>query len=182
MVTQTLDAIARGGIYDDIGGGFHRYATHKDWNEPHYEKMLYDNALLVWTYLEAYQITKKPRYAEVAHESLDYVLREMTDPEGGFYSAQDAGEVGKEGEYYRLSIEERLKYPLHKDDKVLTSWNGLMIATMAKGYQVLGETRYLDAARKGATFIRQKLYQSGKLLSSTTGSPRRAIHLPPLIS
>ncbi|MBI1909846.1 MAG: thioredoxin domain-containing protein [Deltaproteobacteria bacterium] len=165
MVTQTLDAMARGGIYDDIGGGFHRYATDKDWNEPHYEKMLYDNALLVWTYLEAYQITKKQRYAEVVTQSLDYVLREMTHPEGGFYSAQDAGEVGKEGDYYRLSKEERSKAPpLHKDDKILTSWNGLMIAAMAKGYQVLGEARYLDAARKSAAFIRQKLYQDGKLL------------------
>lgn len=165
MVTQTLSAMARGGIYDDIGGGFHRYATREDWNEPHYEKMLYDNALLVWTYLEAYQVTKKQGYAEVARQSLDYVAREMTHPEGGFYSAQDAGEVGKEGEYYRLNKEERLKYPpLHKDDKILTSWNGLMIASMAKGYQVLGETRYLDAARKAAVFIREKLYKDGKLL------------------
>ena len=165
MVTRTLDAMARGGIYDPIGGGFHRYAARQNWSDPHYEKMLYDNALLVSTYLEAYQVTKKQRYAEVVQQSLDYVLREMTHPEGGFYSAQDAGEVGKEGEYYRLSKEERSKVPpLHKDDKILTSWNGLMIAAMAKGYQVLDDPRYLEAARKAAIFVQEKLYRNGRLL------------------
>jgi hypothetical protein len=196
MATQTLDAMARGGIYDKIGGGFHRYATQDDWNEPHYEKMLYDNALMATTYLEAYQVMKaieeekktspegalrgrldpalpvegatrasSKTYAEVARETLDYVLREMTDPEGGFYSAQDAGEVGKEGEYYHLNKEERAKHlPPHKDDKILTSWNGLMIAAMAKGYQVLGDECYLTAAQKSASFIERKLHSSGRLL------------------
>ncbi|MBI2981054.1 MAG: thioredoxin domain-containing protein [Deltaproteobacteria bacterium] len=159
MATKTLDAMAQGGIYDKIGGGFHRYATREDWNEPHYEKMLYDNALLASTYLEAYQVTQNRLYAEIVRQTLDYLLREMTDPEGGFYSAQDAGEVGKEGEYYHLNKEERLKHiPPHKDDKSLTSWNGLTIAAMAKGYQVLGEERYLTAAQKAAGFVRHNLY------------------------
>ncbi|MBI1909432.1 MAG: thioredoxin domain-containing protein [Deltaproteobacteria bacterium] len=175
IATKTLEAMASGGIYDRIGGGFHRYATRADWNEPHYEKMLYDNALLSSTYLEAYQVTKgaspnevSPKnklYAEVARGTLDYVLKEMTDPEGGFYSAQDAGQVGKEGEYYRLNKEERSRHkPPDKDDKVLTSWNGLMIATMAQGYSILKESRYLEAAQKAARFIEQQLWRDGRLL------------------
>ncbi len=165
MAIRTLDAMARGGIYDRIGGGFHRYATQDDWNEPHYEKMLYDNALLSWTYLEAFQVTQNKIYAEVVHETLNYVLREMTHPEGGFYSAQDAGEVGKEGEYYHLNKEERVRHePPHKDDKILTSWNGLMIAAMAKGYQALGEERFLKAAQRGVNFIRSHLYKEKTLM------------------
>ena len=165
MATKSLDGMAEGGIYDRIGGGFHRYATREDWNEPHYEKMLYDNALLAVTYLEAFQITQKGRYAEVVRQTFDYILREMTDPDGGFWSAQDAGEVGKEGDYYRLNEEERAKHePPHKDDKVLTSWNGLMIAALAKGYRVLGDERYLAAAQRAANFIRKNLYKNDKLL------------------
>ncbi|MBI2082608.1 MAG: thioredoxin domain-containing protein [Deltaproteobacteria bacterium] len=165
MATKTLDAMAHSGIYDKIGGGFHRYATREDWNEPHYEKMLYDNALLTTTYLEGYQVTQNKLYSEIVGQTLDYVLREMTDPEGGFYSAQDAGEVGKEGEYYHLNKEERAKHePPHKDDKILTSWNGLMIAAMAKGYQALGDEKYLKAAQKAARFIEKNLYKNRELL------------------
>ncbi len=90
MVTKTLDEMARGGMYDQLGGGFHRYSVDERWHVPHFEKMLYDQALLSKTYLEAYQITKSPAYARIASEILDYVLREMTSPEGGFYCAQDA--------------------------------------------------------------------------------------------
>lgn len=100
MVVQTLDAMARGGIYDQLGGGFHRYSTDDSWFAPHFEKMLYDNALLVNTYLDAHCVTGEKRFADVARETLDYVLREMTHPDGGFYSAQDAGEVDREGEFY----------------------------------------------------------------------------------
>ncbi len=226
IVTQSLDAMAHGGIYDHLGGGFHRYSTDKKWFAPHFEKMLYDNTQLAITYLEAFQVTQKKEYAEVARGILNYVLREMTDPQGGFYSAQDAGEVGKEGEYY-LWKESELKQALlpeefqifkkvygmnpqgnfqkgenilflfpeqtteisdiknnpllqsaqkklltlrqtrpspHQDDKILTSWNGLMIAAMARGYQVLGDISYLDAAKKSAEFIHQHLMQNGKLL------------------
>lgn len=176
MVVKTLEAMAAGEIFDKVGGGFHRYATQADWNEPHYEKMLYDNALLATTFLEAFQATKRGRFGEGARRTLDYVLRDMTRPEGGFYSAQDAGPVGKEGEYYRWSEAEKKlspealfkirqkRTPPHKDDKILTSWNGLMIGALARGYQVLGEEKYLKAAQAAAHFIRARLFKEGKLL------------------
>src|SRR4029077_14466289 len=90
MATETLRAMARGGIYDHLGGGFHRYSVDAEWHVPHFEKMLYDQAQLVWSYLEAFQITRDPEMARVARETLGYVLRDMTDAAGGFYSAEDA--------------------------------------------------------------------------------------------
>ncbi len=217
IATETLDRMAEGGIFDQIGGGFHRYSVDERWLVPHFEKMLYDNALLVPAYLEAYQLTKKDRYAMVVRETLEYVLREMRDANGGFYSAQDAGEVGKEGEYYvwdetelarvlgsdelqtfadiydlpqggnfehgklvlsrkrhatadvrslteKLLRERVTRVPPHLDDKILTGWNGLMIAAFAKGYQVLGEEKYLRVAQESASFIKQHLWQSENLL------------------
>lgn len=223
MATKTLDAMARGGMYDHLGGGFHRYSTDDQWLVPHFEKMLYDNALLATTYLEAFQVTQKEIYSEVARQILDYALRDMTHSDGGFYSAEDAGEVGKEGEFYvwkeeelakaltakelepfktlygvrsggnfehgnsilhlpenqkwetksdpllqkvhqkLFQIREEREHP-HKDDKILTSWNGLMITAMAKGYQVLGDKQYLHAAQKSANFVQERLWQKGALL------------------
>jgi uncharacterized protein YyaL (SSP411 family) len=221
MILGSLDAMASGGIYDHLGGGFHRYSVDEKWLVPHFEKMLYDNALLATTYLEAFQVFGIPYYGEVARETLDYVLREMTAPEGGFFAAQDAGDVGREGEFYVWTWDELKKvfspdefkifgevFPLakngnfehgnnilhlshielwnkrnelkalrekllatrsqrtlpHRDNKVLTAWNGLMIAALAKGYCVLGDKKYLAAARASATFIKKDLYANGILL------------------
>src|SRR4051794_20399220 len=106
MVRHTLDKMARGGIYDHLGGGFARYSTDARWLAPHFEKMLYDNALLASTYLEAYQATGETEYARVARETLDYVLGRMTSPEGGFYSTEDADSEKEEGKYYVWTLDE----------------------------------------------------------------------------
>ncbi|TKB73669.1 MAG: DUF255 domain-containing protein [Nitrospira sp.] len=106
MITNTLDSMAAGGIYDHIGGGFARYSTDERWLVPHFEKMLYDNALLARTYLEGYQVTKRPSYRQVTIEVLDYILREMTDQAGGFYSATDADSEGVEGKFFVWTMSE----------------------------------------------------------------------------
>jgi uncharacterized protein YyaL (SSP411 family) len=231
MVEQTLDAMARGGMYDQLGGGFHRYSTDARWLVPHFEKMLYDQALLARTYLEAYQATRKDQYAAVARDIFAYVLRDLRDAGGAFYSAEDAGEVGREGEFYvwtpreiaevlepkdaalvlryygvtqqgnfehgtsilhaerpledvareeSLSPEEaahrlaRARSALlaargrrtrpHRDDKILTDWNGLMIGALAYGGRVLDEPRYTRAASEAATFVLDHLRSNGRLL------------------
>jgi uncharacterized protein YyaL (SSP411 family) len=117
-VRRTLDAMAAGGLYDHVGGGFHRYTVDRAWRVPHFEKMLYTNALLVRTYLEAFQVTGDPAYEQVVRETCDYVLREMTDPAGGFYSAQDADSGGEEGRFYLWTPAE-LEAVLGKDDAAL---------------------------------------------------------------
>ena len=234
MAELTLEKMARGGMYDQLGGGFHRYSTDAVWLVPHFEKMLYDNAQLVVAYLEAYQATKKPFYREIAAETLDYVLREMYDAEkGGFYSAQDADSEGVEGKFFVWSLDEierllgrenaevfceyyditesgnfegegilHVQTPLDifanklrrdeaeleaillegkqklfevregrikpgLDDKILTSWNGIMIRGMAFGYQLLNDQRYLEAAEKSADFILTELSQADGLLLRT---------------
>jgi uncharacterized protein YyaL (SSP411 family) len=248
MVLKTLDTMARGGMYDHLGGGFHRYATDERWHVPHFEKMLYDQAQLVMSYVEAYQLTHDESYAIVARDILAYVRDRMTDQEGGFYSAEDAESAislesptkKEEGAYYvwkhdelaevlerneaevffrtfgiekdgnvladphgvfrgknilslrhtssevaqqlgltREEVERHLlsarkkvlaarkKRPApHLDDKILVSWNGLMISAFAKAHQVLGDDEYLYEARRGSEFILAKLADrtSGQLL------------------
>jgi len=220
MVTETLERISTGGIYDHLGGGFHRYSTDAQWLVPHFEKMLYDNALLLELYLEAFQATKNSEFSRVATETLNYVLREMTSPDGGFYSTQDADTEGEEGKFYVWRLEQIFKtldnglaeqfcdafgvthegnwegknilhrrsstgdVPLaaaqrklfaaraerkapFRDEKILVSWNGWMIHSMALGFQVLGDERYLREAEKASDFILQQLSSkknSGRIL------------------
>ncbi|PNU21679.1 thioredoxin domain-containing protein [Geothermobacter hydrogeniphilus] len=117
IVTTTLDAMRRGGIYDQLGGGFHRYSTDREWLVPHFEKMLYDQAGLALAYLEAWQVTGRQRYADTVREILDYLLRDMRDPEGGFYAAEDADSEGVEGKFYLWRLAE-VKKVLGAEDAV----------------------------------------------------------------
>ncbi len=219
MVRHTLDKMARGGIYDQLGGGFARYSTDDQWLAPHFEKMLYDNALLTTVYLEAYQLTGDPEYARIARATIDYILGRMTSPEGAFYATEDADSEGVEGKYYVWTLAEiravlgadraatfaavydvaeggnwehhtilNLPEPIPatarrlardeaslraelaesrakllavreariapgKDTKVLTSWNGLMLAALAEASTILGEPLYAEAASRAADFL-----------------------------
>jgi len=232
MVELTLDKMAAGGLYDHVGGGFHRYATDARWMIPHFEKMLYDNALLSGVYLHAYQVTGKAHYRRTVEETLDYVLREMTAPAGGFYSAQDADVHGEEGRYYLWTpgeitqvlgeqdgrlvnlyfsigsssdfeggsvlhiprdlagfaaetglrptdvetmiarskpklLEVRGKRPKPKrDEKILSSWNGLMLQALAEAASVLGREDYLKAAAANAGFLASGLIKAEMLMHS----------------
>lgn len=218
-VRKTLDGMAQGGMFDHIGGGFSRYSTDEKWLVPHFEKMLYDNALLAYTYLEGYRQTGEVFYRDVAERTLDYVLRELTDEAGGFYCGQDADSDGVEGKYYvfrpkelysvlgedreqfcgyyhitetgnfdgrsipnrlgeaveipdekmkqlceKVDAYRRKRNSLHKDDKILASWNGLMIAAFAKAGFLCGKTQYTAAAQKAAAFIEKCLTdEAGRL-------------------
>jgi uncharacterized protein len=227
MVTHTLHAMAAGGMHDQLGGGFHRYSVDERWFVPHFEKMLYDQAQLAVSYLEAFQITRDVRFANVARDIFTYVLRDLTDASGAFFSAEDAdspdpenpshsgegafyiwrkseieallgaeragafcdyfgvepeGNVDQDphGEFtgrnilYRARPDEsppalqpatetlfqaRTRRPRpHLDRKILTSWNGLMISALAKGYAVLGDVQYLQAAERAAVFLLGSMY------------------------
>lgn len=230
MVTFTLQKMARGGIYDQIGGGFHRYSVDAIWLVPHFEKMLYDSAQLSRIYLHTWQITGETFYRRIAEETYDYILREMTAPEGGFYSTTDADSEGEEGRFFvwdegelreilgddatiaieywgvtargnfeghnilyvpndDATIAQRLnltgqelqakiagvrdklfairsqRVPPGLDDKILTAWNGMMLASLAEAARVLGRADYREAAVKNATFLLRELKAGdGRLL------------------
>lgn len=229
MVELSLRGMANGGIYDQLGGGFHRYSTGKTWLVPHFEKMLYDNALLSRVYLHTYLVTGVPFYRRIVEETLDYVVREMTSPEGGFYSTQDADSEGVEGKffvwtpaeieqvlsaedatlfmpYYDVTrrgnfegknilhvqpqvrntdetlvsdeaLEESLKQSRAllfavrekrvkpaRDEKILTSWNGLMLRSFAEAGRYLERLDYIEVATKNAAFLLRELRKNGRLL------------------
>jgi len=210
MVSRTLEAMARGGMYDQLGGGFHRYSVDDRWLVPHFEKMLYDNAQLARVYLHAWQVTGEPFYRAITEETLDYVVREMTDSAGGFYSTQDADSEGEEGKFFvwtpdeirdvlgdqadrfievygvtergnfesknilelkgsleareglaqaRRALFEAREGRVHpgRDDKVLTSWNGLMLAAFAEAARVLKRDDYRQIAERNAGFLLSEL-------------------------
>ncbi len=219
MAEKTLLQMRKGGIFDHIGGGFSRYSTDKHFLAPHFEKMLYDNALLIMAYSAAYSMTGNPVYLDTAKETADYVLREMTSPDDGFYSAQDADSEGVEGKFYTFSLDEILEVlgdggqrfaevfditaggnfegvnipnllkskdseldfseekqklydyrkqrtSLHLDDKILLSWNAMMIAAMAMLYRISHEEQYLKAAENAQAFLEQNLCEGLRLYTS----------------
>ncbi|MCR4294765.1 MAG: thioredoxin domain-containing protein, partial [Elusimicrobia bacterium] len=157
MAARTLRAIAGGGLHDRIGGGFHRYAAGAAWDKPHYEKMLTDNAQLASIFLDAHLAARDPAFALAARETLDYLLRDMARPGGGFHTAEDADEA-----YYALaSAEARAKRTRpFKDDKILAGHNGLALSALAKGARALDEPRYLRAAEETARFLLAELYDA----------------------
>ncbi len=165
MVELTLDRMALGGIYDQIGGGFHRYSTDTFWLVPHFEKMLYDNALLARLYLHAYQVTGKPLYRRIVEETLDYVLREMTSPDGGFYSAQDADSEGVEGKFF-IWLPQEITAALGDDDGEIVNryygvtpygnFEGRNILRVAMDAANLARDEGMDAAEFGALIRRAK--------------------------
>ncbi len=230
IIESSLQHMAHGGIYDQLGGGFHRYSVDTRWLAPHFEKMLYDNALLSQIYLHTYLATKESFYRQIVEETLDYVVREMTSPEGGFYSTQDADSEGEEGKFFlwtpdeveallpaqdaalfmhyydvtkrgnfegknilhvqqdaqsvadqaQVSVaelqavlersraalfaarEQRIKPA--RDEKILTSWNGLMLRSFAEAARHLGRADYLQVAVNNAHFLLTTLQQNGRLL------------------
>ncbi len=226
MAEHTLMQMYRGGMFDHIGFGFCRYSTDKKFLVPHFEKMLYDNALLILAYCKAYGVTKNEIYLEIAEKTACYILREMTSPEGGFYSSQDADSEGEEGKYYLFTPNEivevlghedgenfnrhyditdkgnfegknipnllksepsakgfepflsalydyrKKRISLHRDEKILTSWNSLMIAALCELYLVSEKELYLSAAKNADSFIQKNLCDGDTLYVSFHMSKR----------
>ncbi len=240
MIDKTLEAMLRGGLRDHLGGGFHRYSTDRRWQVPHFEKMLYDNAQLARVYVDAFQRTGRDEYRETAEQTLEFVLRDLTDAGGGFYAALDAETDGIEGQHYVWSLDEinrqlgpeqatlfadvyglnapevfehgrilhlrrnldesaadlgleprelqqrlagmrdtlldvrRQRPPLLRDDKILTSWNGLMIGALARAGLVLDRPDYLDAAARAAQFLlNTSVDEEGRLLRTCMAATAR---------
>ncbi|HEX6309502.1 MAG TPA: thioredoxin domain-containing protein [Longimicrobiales bacterium] len=146
MLLHTLRAMARGGMYDQIGGGFHRYSVDEQWLVPHFEKMLYDNALLAQIYIRTWQTAREPELRRVAEEILDYVRREMTAPDGGFYSAQDADSEGVEGKFYVWTDDEIDTVLGEADGPIFRSWYGVTADGNFEGHSILHVNRTADDA------------------------------------
>ncbi len=240
MVELTLHKMAMGGMYDQLGGGFHRYSVDAVWLVPHFEKMLYDNALLARLYLHTYQVTGKPFYRRIVEEVLDYVVREMIDDAGGFYSTQDADSEGEEGKFFVWSCDEikavlgeadsdifcqvydirqggnfegksipnlpqsrqeaanDLQIPLDqlneildrskaklfeareqrikpgRDEKIITAWNGMMMAAFAEAGRVLDRPDYIKVAKQNAEFILSTMKKDGRLFRTWKAQPGEA--------
>ena len=220
MVEKTLTQMQKGGIFDHIGYGFSRYSTDQYYLAPHFEKMLYDNALLIMAYASVYVITQNQLYLDTAEKAAQYVLREMTSPDGGFYSAQDADSEGVEGKYYTFTLDEIIdilgrergeqfsetfditaegnfegvnipnllksnaldadfgaeipklydyrknRSSLHLDDKILISWNSMMIAALSLLYRASRDGKYLQAAVSAQTFLEENLSEGLRLSTS----------------
>ena len=230
MVTHTLTKMAQGGIYDHLGGGFHRYSVDEKWLVPHFEKMLYDNAQLVRIYAQVYCVTGEPLFKQVVDETMTYLMREMLHTEGGFYSTQDADSEGEEGKFFVWTEEEisqilgeesseifcriydvseegnfeekNILHPIltleqaskffrrdlkeieslvsdakgklfqerekrpkpFRDEKILTSWNGLMLSGLAEAIKISRQPAYLEAANRTVDFIFTKMFRDGRLL------------------
>jgi uncharacterized protein len=230
MVTHTLTKMAQGGIYDHLGGGFHRYSVDEKWLVPHFEKMLYDNAQLVRIYAQLYCVTRDELFKNVTEETLDYLLREMLHSEGGFYSTQDADSEGEEGKFFIWSPQEvnqilgeeageifsriydvsdfgnfegrNILHPIltleqasklfkkdpkaiavlisdskkklfqerekrikpFRDEKIITSWNGLMLSGLAEAIKISPRQSYLDTANRTLQFFFSKMFRDGHLL------------------
>lgn len=240
MVELTLHKMAQGGMYDQLGGGFHRYSVDSIWLVPHFEKMLYDNALLARLYLHTYQLTGQPFYRRIVEETLDYVIREMTHPAGGFYSTQDADSEGEEGKFFlwtpaeikailgeeesrifcaaydvtpggnfegksilnlptpleqvsrnlnltldqledilsrgrkKLFIEREKRVKPGRDEKIITAWNGLMLAAFAEAARVLHRPDYREAAIHNAEFILSTMLKENRLFRIWKETPGQA--------
>jgi uncharacterized protein YyaL (SSP411 family) len=156
IVEVTLDHMANGGIYDQLGGGFHRYSTDMFWLVPHFEKMLYDNALLARLYLHTYQVTGKPLYRRVVEETLDYVLREMTDASGGFYAAQDADSEGVEGKFFVWRPEEVIAALGEADGETINRYLGVTRKGNFEGLSILNvAVDPADAARESGLSVEE---------------------------
>ncbi|HLJ54052.1 MAG TPA: thioredoxin domain-containing protein, partial [Chthonomonadaceae bacterium] len=161
LVERTLQRMAMGGIYDQLGGGFHRYSTDEIWLVPHFEKMLYDNAQLAQVYCRAWQATKKSFYRGVAEETLEYVLREMTAPSGGFYSAQDADSEGEEGRFFVWTPEEVDEVLGRRDALVFDAFYGVTPNGNWEGKNIL---RVVKDAQEVATGLRISLQDAAQIL------------------
>ena len=176
MVEHTLQKMAYGGIYDQVGGGFHRYSTDAYWLVPHFEKMLYDNALLARLYLHAWQITGNPLYRRITEETLDYVLREMTDPSGGFYSAQDADSEGVEGKFFVWTPDE-LRPLLGDDADLIMGYYGVTDRGNFEGSNILNIPRPPDEFADQRGISEDALYDAIARARSTLLEVReRRIH------